>query len=245
MKHTIYYYPALGDGDGAREFNENPLALDEVGFSPKPLLKWRNENQSFTQCPAYREWGRKTWVVEFPTDLEIGVNFERKSVGLSNPHWKQFMKMEDPHLWDSVNKPVFQFTTGYLFWTESKNIWMQVTGPQEAVWRNNFRTIEAQYPISVWTRSTNLAFQMGEIDRPISLKRGDPVMYLSFFSGGIKDTFVLEKKVPDQETINRKIRNGLLSILVPNLSWGIITKRSEQEVKESKCPFARAKRFFK
>lgn len=122
---------------------------------------------------------------------------------------------------------------------------MQVTGPQETVFRNNFRTIEGQYPISVWTRSTNLAFQMEDVSRPVVLKRGDPVLYISFFSGRIKDGFVLEMKKPDPEVLQTKSRAEFLKNLVPGLAWKIIAGRNEREVRESKCPFARLGGFLK
>lgn len=244
MKHTIYYYPSLGNDTYIKEFEENPLAIQEVGFEPKQLLKWRNEEQTFTKCPAYLEWAKKTWVVEFPTDLEIRVDLTNKNIGLSNNNWEPCIGLQGEELWEKTMKPCFQLTTGFLFWTESKNIWLQVTGPQESVWRNNFRTIEGQYPISVWTRSTNLAFQMEEHQRPILLKRGDPIMYVSFFSGAVKDSFYLEKRLPDEKIIRRKNRTEYLKHLIPDFSWKIIAKRNQEELRESKCPFAKAKSFF-
>lgn len=237
MKKTIYYCQYLNHPMEARRYRQNPLIEPELGFYPVPVLEYRKEDNAFTKCPAYRQWAKNTFVVPVPFDFEIKTRSDYAGITVSNEAWLPYIWLNDLSDWANTRAPIIQLLFGFVFWTEQPDVWLRLTGSPEA-YGSNIRVVEAQYPMSGWTRPANIAFRIIDPQQPVVLKRGEPIQHVSFFTGAVNETFELTHKVPDSKIADTVFRNEFMRDMFPGKAWNILSQRSNA----SKCPFAR---FFK
>jgi len=228
----INYFSTIG-------FDFNPTEGEEYlppdyDIPPKKCIVEQDKNHMYSKCPALKEWGKNTWIVYQPFDIEIEyISAEKRLIGnLNQENFNTFIHL--PPYWLDGEHPNVQFNHAYLFWTKEKDVWVeQVTHP--LISRYGVQVIPGTFPISVWQRPVVFGFNILDYDVNIKIPRGTPLYYVRFYSRKKDSLFPLNKETPPKKVIQSQKQNTRLKQYAPFASWDLIQDRLEKE--DSSCPF--------
>lgn len=152
----------------------------------------REHAKSASRCPAVINMESRYFMVKCPFDIHIG--FARDDTGkpiLRNLAGTQSSirasKLgEKLHLtseveWRTKGVPTIQLSLPYTFISDEPVYASQVS-PFMHYNRNPLpgTIFGGRFPINVWPRPLMWAFEWHEPDKPIQIKRGDPLFYMAF-----------------------------------------------------------------
>lgn len=174
----------------------------------------------FQRCPAWSHKENRIFVGLSPIDL----NFDKSTL----TDLIDFRKVDD-----LGPKPVYQLKFPmFFFWTYDPDVWVhQYDHPLTAL-NNNFVTIGAWWNLSRWVRNTNTAVVPVDTESLITIKEGDPLFRVSFYSKDLGDDIILEEVKEDdipEDILDKR-----------DEQFDIIKNNPEDLPKKIfKCPFAR------
>jgi hypothetical protein len=194
----------------ARQTNQ-PLALDMLVIPPEPaypnIVKNRNSNAEFTLCPAIAAFFKNTFLIRSPIDLEFYATPEgdARSDKMDNWYLESFIRRskssnEDTH-------KAFQVITSLLVFYTKQDIEVQQLPAflEHSESQNNVKTIPGVFNISKWVRPVSFAFEVVDINKPVVIKRGDPMYYLKFsVPDGVKVILKQEDYLEDLHNLTQK-----------------------------------------
>jgi len=204
----------------------------------KPLLKSiENYNQEYQhfKCPAFQEWNRNMWTVKQPFDITFAYLKEAKKIIHSQlgDGFKDFFLLHEPT--KNTNHQEAQFAYQILFWTEEKNIWIEIY-PHPELSRLNLDLVPGTFSISDWTRPVSFGFKILEPEKEIILKKNTSLYYIKFLSkSNPNDNFILENKNASDDLLAKLNKDISLKFYNKNESWRLMKSRSDKS--EKKCPF--------
>lgn len=195
--NTVFYF------DISRPSIENNSLKRESKSLKKELFK-----PSYTDCPVWKHRINRTFIVTSPVDVEFFFNEDDKvmtlmidNVIVPNP-W-EYAEIQDNDLF--LNNPTLQFNfPNYFFWTEQKNLWFEYIDHPLTALNNNFIALGGWFNISNYPRGTSLAAQMVDKNKPLKIRKGDPLARIRFFSKNFNDGITL-KKITDKNIIKSKL----------------------------------------
>ena len=205
------------------------LCLPEVSYNLKSIGDTVDSNYIYTDCPVWSHKANRTYVMRSPIDFEFVVG--EHDVSPTNCPTKDFIHLDDG--WNNLN-PVIQLSMPVLVaWTKHKNIWVDIDSSPYTALKNNFIIIGGQWNISRWNRPISFAIQVVDRRKPVRVKRGDPIYYVTFRSSDLNEKFSLvrEDHVPD-EVFRRSIQNTGIKKLFPGMSSKFLFEKQD-----TKCPF--------
>jgi hypothetical protein len=152
--------------------------------------RWR-----FTTCPAFIQYNRNLFTLRSPCDFGImPVDLSEKK---GNGWWgleaadghendispdglrRLFQMSDDPYDRVDYDKPVLQMRLGYVFFADEP-----VTIQQLPLIHDNtyspVRTVTGEFDIHAWQRAINWGFEWRDTDKPLIVKRGDPISNIKF-----------------------------------------------------------------
>jgi hypothetical protein len=166
------------------------LLFDPEKYYRAPTVKhgrWR-----FTNCPAFQQYNKNVYVLRCPVDLHLILG-----EGAMPGEWQ--LKCAPGHEMDmngeaifrliefasdpggrvDYDKPHLQFRLAYAFFADQPVTIQQIPAFQEA---DNFPgiTVPGEFDIHAWHRQINWAFEWHHTDKPLILKRGQPLCYVKF-----------------------------------------------------------------
>lgn len=226
----IYYHQYHSD-----KISESPFSLDGVGFKPEMVLNNTPKTSVYYDCPAWKHKATRTFQIRSPIDLKLKVDREREKLQCVDWDLELFSELTQGTFvpgWCSDNITIQFGIPQFLFWTNHKNVWIEIKPHAESSIKNNISVIPAWFNMSNWTRPVGFAFNVVKPLRPVNIKRGDVIYEVCFYSKNLNDGVILEEKEFPKELEKKVLRMSMVKNLIPGLSQRLIFKN-----KESKCPF--------
>ena len=237
--HKIYYHEY--SGDGGDDLLYSPFSVEGVGFGLINEYSISPKDAIYSQCPAWKHRTTRLFTVKSPVDIDCIVDRENEYINSAGLTQEQFDQWFSPTFadsnWCSPEKTTIQLTIPrFIFWTESKNIWIEQRPHPLTTLNNNFITVGGWFNVSSWCRPTSFAFDIVNPDLPMIIKRGDPVSQFAFYSPNLDDGYILQRAEPPEDVIKRVTRtSGTVNTFNRNIPRDILNKIFRKE--ESKCPF--------
>jgi hypothetical protein len=143
-------------------------------------------------CPGIIDYESRLFEVTCPVDL--AVQLKRNSDGqlmmvladgyrgmLTNRRLQKMTILMGPKEWRHEKRPVFQLRTPYRFISDDHVYFNQLPPflSYEAQKRPGMM-IGGRFPIDVWPRSLLWAFEWWEPEKPLIIRRGEPLFYARF-----------------------------------------------------------------
>ena len=238
MKHIkIDYQPFFGGGLHDNEF----FSCDENYIDVKSFYELEDKNHVFAKCPAWKHWASSAFIVYSQADIVFFVNKDSKQIGSNylSPqelnYWIQFNAENDA--WLDGKNPVIQIGQMMCLDTKEKNVWVEQLPSFEKSSDSNYEIVPAAFPISVWKRPLSVAIKISDPNKPVVIRRGDP-LYIMKFNTGNFSTFSLNKKQLGDNYKNELMSNMNWVKQNPMKSWSKIIGLFNNQKNESKCPFS-------
>ena len=173
-------------------FIEEPAAKF-IFEEPVKLFSERKKalsNRAVQACPAVNELERDLFVIKCPFDIRLqckknGEAFElhvvEQGTRVDTDVISNFLMLMKPDLWRNSNFPVIQLKIPYFFLSDVP-CYMTQTAPHMSSVYNKLpgMLISGRFPIHVWPRIMNWAFEWTNLDEDVVLRRGDHLCYLYF-----------------------------------------------------------------
>ena len=178
----------------------------------------------YRRCPCFNHKNERTFIVSSPIDYEFRVD---------EPIDKNFLHYNQEHL-DTL---VFHLTTPhFLFWTHDDNIWLEANDHPMTSLDNNLIMVPGWVQLSTWPSKASIGFVVVDKDKPVTIKKGDPLCRISFHSPDLNEEVDLEW-IEDCATIEeiQEIYESKREEAMEDGSW----KDRLFNKGKSKCPFAR------
>lgn len=218
------------------EYKDSPFCLDGVGFEPEMVFKSADATAPYFECPAWKHKVTRTFLIKCPIDIEL--RLDSKTGGLYSPnipdgYFEGLVGATFVPGWRTENRVTIQLSLPkFLFWTEHKNIWVEVKPHYLTAVKNNLSIVPAWYNISNWIRPIGTAFNIIDQSKPVKIKRGDVLYEVSFYSNNLDRGILLNKKEPSEQIIRTMDRMSAVKRYIRQLSSKFLFKNTE-----SKCPF--------
>lgn len=239
-KNLIEYIQYHGEGPSA--ILNSPFSLDNVGFDLESEYSQSPSNAVYSVCPAWKHKSNRIYTVRSPVDLHIYIDTKQKYIKCPNISQEEFNAYFSPTfdkngLWCSPERTTLQLTIPrFLIWTKQKNIWLEQKPHPLSSLNNNLVCVGGWFNLSNWVRPISFAFDVVDTDKPVIIKRGDPISQLSFYSSNFDDGFIVRKAEPPEEILRKASRtSGVIDRFHGNIPQSI--KNNLFKNKESKCPF--------
>lgn len=166
---------------------------------PEPLFKKRStalSNRAVQACPAVNELERDLYVVTNPFDLRLrcikrqdcfDLHVVEDGTRIDDDLIPKFVVLMHPKLWRASSFPTIQIKIPYFFLCDEP-CYMTQTPPYMS---NTFRKwpgvlISGRFPINIWPRILNWAFEWTDLSQDLILRRGDPLCYFYFETGHLR-----------------------------------------------------------
>ena len=191
--------PSAGDPGGSGPvtvgwfFNENK---GSVVYAPPERVRSADLNRrhakSASRCPAVINLESRYFVIRCPFDLNIG--FERNKDGkptlrnlsgeastIRGSKLGEKLHLTSEPEWRHKDVPTIQLSLPYVFIADEPVYLSQV-----APFMHYSKTplpgtiFGGRFPINVWPRPLMWAFEWHEPERPLQVRRGDPLFYVGF-----------------------------------------------------------------
>ena len=224
MTKKIIYYSVLSD--------DNPSLERQINFLDKSFV--------FSECPVFNHKLNRTFVCNSTIDLCLNIDKKNKKISCDSPNLIFF---DDEHLF-SAPKPVVQLTfCQFLFWTNEDNIWFEFNDHPMTSYSNNFIAVPGWFNLSNWPRATSLGAVLVDENKPLIIKKGDPLFRITFHPSNLNDGIILKREE------NTEKSQKIISIMDDNIKSQrknnkesllrklFVNKNSISTNNEKKCPF--------
>lgn len=148
-------------------------------------------SKSVSQCPAVLDFDRRYFVVTSPIDLHLRLSITNGELGITNLLYdkspvrpealSQIVVFQPQAEWRHPNRPVLQMMTAHLFVSDDPLFINQF--PPFLHYNANARPgvqINGRFPIDIWPRALQWAFEWHDMSKDLILKRGEPLFYVQF-----------------------------------------------------------------
>jgi hypothetical protein len=189
-----------GNHDNHRHFVEVGWLLQSSQGSflwdaPKPFRRKDVQPtipKSVSRCPAVIDLESRITEVLCPFDLHLGVKtsddgsfsiVDREGVNssIAQPALARILFPVPPNQWRNPKRPIFQIRTPYIFLADTP-VYMSQLPPfldhRMSSWPGTF--IGGRIPIHIWPRVLSWAFEWHELDKDLTLRRGEAWFYCQF-----------------------------------------------------------------
>lgn len=168
-----------------------------IFFPPEPLV-WPSarggSRDGVAGCPAIKDLTQRLWVVRSPytfrlrvTHFEAGQGFRYVSERVGNERpiadalLNRVLQVQPIATWESPHRPVLQLRLPYIFLSDRSVYIEQLPAFMSDIGvRLPGLVYGGRFPIDVWPRRVNFAFQWVDLDRCVEIRRGEPLFYVRF-----------------------------------------------------------------
>jgi len=147
--------------------------------------------KSVAQCPAVLDFDRRYFVVTSPIDIHLRLSMNEGELGITNLLYdkspirpealSQMIVFQPQPEWRHPNRPVLQMMTSHIFVSDDPVFINQYPPflhysptPRPGV------QISGRFPIDIWPRALQWAFEWHDTSKDLILKRGEPLFYVGF-----------------------------------------------------------------
>lgn len=215
-----------------------------ISYDVCNLFEETDNESIYKSCPAWSHKAKRTFLIKSPLDMTFNLNDSSCIPGTfnispklesNNITQKGLQEIVELHEnWYNEKKITIQLNIPrYVFWTDEKNIWMDLKSSALTPQRCNYRYVGGWFNISDWCRPASFAFDVIDKKQSIIIKRGDILNEVCFYSNNLDDIIILERSELS-EKLYKNIENRLsLKNYIHNMSGKMLF--NSQPV--SKCPF--------
>jgi hypothetical protein len=173
-------------------------------LTPGPLhIPVKNNKNSFSgsvfsYCPAWNHQNSRTFTAYASSNLHLEYGNEN-SLYSNNLNQEEFDRCIE--VWNDGNCDVIQIHILFsnFYWTYEKNIWVSVLPHPLTALNNNFYHCGAWFNLSNWPRTINIGAIVVDRNKPLIIKRGDPLYLIKFHTEDQNDKFNLIQHEIDKE----------------------------------------------
>ena len=180
-------------------------------FPPEKLSEfYKNTKSNFMHCPAHANFLKNYWVIKSPFDLSVKYDRQTDSYQID-----QTQKFADDFLiprggeFTENDHALCSIHLSYLF-VADEPVWISVLPPFLHGDVPNTRLICGTYNIYNWQRPIDFSFEILDDKKPVDIKRGQPLMYVSFASKRLNETFKM-KEIEMNDELVRIVKSCLPS----------------------------------
>ena len=194
--YTVFYF----DISRPSSIKNNLLERESKTIKKQPF------EPSYSDCPVWKHRNNRTFIVTSPIDVEFfsdGNTMNLMIDGVSVPDPWEYAEIQQNDI--LLDNPTLQLNfPSYFFWTENKNVWFEYLDHPLTSLNNNFIALGGWFNISNYPRGTSLAAQIVDKNKPLKIKKGDPLARIRFFSNDF-DSGIKLKKIIDKDIIRSKL----------------------------------------
>ena len=181
---TVYWSFSLGE------------AIDQViptDYTDPPEKFEKNYDMGYehTKCPAWKEYGKNTWLVRSPFDIKFTVESQTKIIHSTLNPEAQFQVFDQMFNWYDNEYPEIQLKYLLSLWTKDKDVWVEQV-PHPLLSRYGLELVPATFPISVWYRPISVGLKILDVDKQISIPKVLPLYYFRLYSQRSKSNFKIK-----------------------------------------------------
>jgi hypothetical protein len=175
-----------------------PIKDNKNTFSDNPL----------SYCPAWNHQNLKTFTFYASSNLHLEINGEN-SIYSDNLNQEEFDKfIVFGKNWISKDQVIIQIADLFsnFYWTDDKNIWISILPHPLTALNNNFYHCGAWFNLSNWPRTVNIGAIMVDRNKPLIIKRGDPLYNIKFHTENQNDKFDLIQSELDEKKLKESYK---------------------------------------
>lgn len=228
-KRKIYYSPSPS----------NPCKPDEIYIPIKKYSNTFSNNSTFFRCPAWQHQSSKIFTVYASCNLHLQIDEQNRifSNNLNQNEMERYIVLNQN--WNEENFPTIQIVDLFtnFYWTNQKNIWISVLPHPLTSLNNNFYHCGAWFNLSNWARNVNIGAIIVDKNKPLIIKRGDPLYNIKFHTHNQNDDFELVHNEFNEKDVVKSYErvNFINSGLAKDFDYQSIIFDSSHK---SKCPFS-------
>ena len=211
---TINWYPITQnekDIDCLINFESNIVYIDPEPAFPYFLKKY--PESTFTRCPAFSQYLKNTFIICSPYDLQLTFDKDKKEI--YTDRFGQEFFINNLNITPCENDPwVVHLPPRFVLVTEQKSPVMVVVLPL-MIEENSFSVVPGTFDITKWIRPIEFAFQVRDLDKPIQLKRGQPLMMIKFVTEN-DEPVQLERSILTKEVFQAAYACINVKAVMPN-----------------------------
>jgi len=164
-----------------------------VWDTPRPVRieSQSSDPRSVGQCPSVLDFDRRQFVVNCPIDVHLRMNLTATGMDITNvladkspiraDALQRWIVFQPRHEWRHPNRPVLQMLTPYVFVTDDP-FYINQSPPILHYWGDTRPGIQisGRFPIDIWPRALQWAFEWHDTTKDLVLRRGEPLFYVRF-----------------------------------------------------------------
>lgn len=222
--------------------------LELAYFPPEPVLPYILANRNpvkanaYTQCPAFLDYYRNVYVIKSPFDIKLNIDAKTGYMHIF-PQAQEFYDTFLLNRSDAVGEGdpfLFSLSIFYLFAADKECVLEEIPVTfHDSPLNSKLRVISGTFDISKWFRPVEIAFEVLDKNDTISIRRGDPLVYIRFIPAQGKKVY-LENKPFTSEQIKAVYKCTTLKECVPKQPLEVLYKYAEKLkplFSRKKCPF--------
>lgn len=223
-----------------------PKTLDAraIWFDPVRYV-WQPETTAhatdFRQCPANQNFARNLYVIRSPFDLHLtcretddGCQLDigpQSSIRLAE--LSRLIKVHPRAEWREADKPLFQLMLNYYFISDD-DVDLQYLSPLTTTFFQPALpglVLQGRWNIHSWVRPINFAFEWWDMQAPLIVKRGQPLLNLLFHPARLnaKVRLIEAQETEDVIAMSQQVRN--INSYIRNV-FSVLPKVSQRRPKK-------------
>lgn len=196
--------------------------FDEVNIENENLKD--HKDYLYFRCPVWNHLFSRTFILRSPVDLEIKINsgsidckFDNEPIVKTEFLNKQYdrntiqTELITAYIPDLLNQhPIVQvYFSDICLWTPSNlnYVWFEFGDHPMTALKNNFTSLSGWFNIANHPRTTSLGIKFVDRNKPVIIKKGDPLYRIRFYTENLNDIPVLIKKDSSQFPNNKMMKN--------------------------------------
>ena len=163
-------------------------------FPPEKISDiYKDTKSEFKRCPANKQFLKNFWMIRSPFDVELNINRKDDTCRIN-----QNQRFFDAFIfvrWGQYTETDLMsvsFSFQYMF-VADEPVWIELYPAFLHGEPNNTRLISGTFDIYNWQRPVDFSFEVLDDQKPIMVKRGQPLFYVRFLSNKLNDDFKLQE----------------------------------------------------
>jgi hypothetical protein len=160
--------------------------------TPRPVRmeSQSSDPRSVGQCPSVLDFDRRHFVINCPIDVHLRLKLTPGGVDVTNvladkspiraDALQRWIVFQPRHEWRNPQRPVLQMLTAYVFVTDDPLYINQYPPILHHLPDRPGIQISGRFPIDIWPRALQWAFEWHDTTKDLILRRGEPLFYVRF-----------------------------------------------------------------
>lgn len=189
-------------------------------IEPIRLSEQEKNLGNYKHCPAFSQYVNQTFVINSPFDLELSFSENKVRIVKSSLDKSEYEKNITV---DIGQYPIIQMEL-HIGVVADAPCSIEVFGPffSPSQKDSTYRVIPGSYDIFSWQRFLNFAFEWTDLEKNITIKRGQPLLYMRFRSKNINEKFQMLRIEMTDELLAAVKRCQSSKLFMKGKSWNLM-----------------------